>query len=118
MQISWTHLYERLLFLERFAFGVVPDFSDIAGLFDLKPRALGLSRVLVCGLGFSPAQPRALAVRLVLGLSGFAPLAVLVWHGLRVLAWQQGQRGDDLISASANVVSVLVKLQFSFEKSL
>ena len=75
----------------------------------------------VCALGCFccvGSWPRALAVRLVLILSGFAPLAVLVRHGLRVLAWQQGQRGDDLISASANAVSVLVQLQFCFEKSL
>jgi hypothetical protein len=51
LQIVRGCLYERLLFLGCFAFSGIPDFSDIAGLFDRKRCALGLSRVLVCGLG-------------------------------------------------------------------
>ena len=96
MQIGWTHLYERLLFLECFAFGGVPDFSDIAGLFDLKPRALGLSRLLVCGLGFSPAQPRALAVRVVLSL-----LVLLLWRFLSGMGcgfWPGSKVNAEMIS--------------------
>jgi hypothetical protein len=51
------------------------------------------------------------------GLSVSAPLAVLVRHGLRVLAWQQAQRRDELISANGNAVSVLVRPQHHLENS-
>ncbi|WP_152568679.1 hypothetical protein [Microvirga sp. BSC39] len=46
-----------------------------------------------------------------------APLAVLVRHGLRVWAWQQGQRGNDLISVNGITVSILVRLRSSLEKN-
>jgi hypothetical protein len=36
----------------------------------------------------------------------------------RFLAWQQGQRGNEFISANGKIMSVLVRLQHSFEKNV
>ena len=76
-----------------------------------------LFRLLVCGLEVSSGLAKSFGGSTVTLTSQEAPLVVLVRHGLRVLAWQQGQRGNDLISVNGKTVSVLVQLRHSFEKN-
>lgn len=56
LQIGGSHLYERLLFLGCFAFGGIPDFSDIADLVSWGVE-LWVGSVVRVAWRVSPALP-------------------------------------------------------------